>query len=449
MKKLIIFATLVALFTSCNKWLEIPPKSQIASNILFESEQGFKDALMGTYLLMTSQNSYGFESTVGFVDNLGQQYYNSGTTNPYYYTMLYQYDQSSVISKKDNIWSTNYNAISNVNNIIENIDLKKSILNPANYAMIKGESLGLRAFLHFDLYRLFGYGNLVSDPSSLSKPIMPYVTKYTKQLTPQITVAAFLDSVKNDLNNAEKLLVTYDSLRLTATQTLVPNGDQFYNNRNMRFNYYAVKALQARVYLWTGDYDNAIKAANEVITRGRANLVSWHSGNINDPNPVNKDYTFSTEHIFAVNVQGLYDIVLPWIRRYASDGINTNYQKLYQSGTVADNLFEISTKPQMSLSDYRYKELYNKVSTAEYLLLKFTYVDKSAYKDKMPLIKLPEMYYILAEAYNEKGDQTTAIGFLNTVRINRGIANTFNLGNNVSKSRCNGRDRKRIPKRVY
>ncbi|OFY43857.1 MAG: hypothetical protein A2X18_13180 [Bacteroidetes bacterium GWF2_40_14] len=133
MKKLLIFATLLSLFTSCNKWLEIAPKSEIASNILFESEQGFKDALMGSYLLMTSQNTYGFESTVGFVDNLGQQYYNSGTTNPYYYTMLYQYDHSSVISKKDNIWSTNYNVISNVNNIIENIDLKKDVLNPVHY----------------------------------------------------------------------------------------------------------------------------------------------------------------------------------------------------------------------------------------------------------------------------------------------------------------------------
>jgi len=433
MKKILIFTALLSLLTSCNKWLEIAPKSEIASNILFESEQGFKDALMGSYLLMTSQNTYGFESTVGFVDNLGQQYYNSGTSNPFYYVMLYQYDQSSVISRKDNIWSTNYNVISNLNNIIENIDLKKNILNPVHYAFIKGECLGLRAFLHFDLFRLFGYGNLVNDPGSLTKVVMPYVTRYTKQITPHITVSAFIDSLKNDLDKAEKLLAPYDSLELKATQTVVPNGDQFYNNRNLRFNYYAVKALQARLYLWIGDYDNAILAANEVITKGRSNLVSFHSGNINDPTPKNKDYTFSTEHIFAVNIQGQYDIIWPYIRRYASDGINTNYNKLFHNGTVADNLFEIKTKPQMSLSDYRYKELYNKVSTTEYLLLKFTYVDQSLYKDKMPLIKLPEMYYILSEAYNEKGNQATAIDYLNTVRINRGIASSFNLATTLTK----------------
>ncbi|OFY40020.1 MAG: hypothetical protein A2X18_00620 [Bacteroidetes bacterium GWF2_40_14] len=262
---------------------------------------------------------------------------------------------------------------------------------------------------------------------------MPYVTRYTKQITPHITVAAFIDSLKNDLDKAAMLLAPYDSARITTTQTVIPNSDQFYNNRNLRFNYYAVKALQARLYLWIGDYDNAILAANEVITRGSANLVYFHTGNINDPNPRNKDYTFSTEHLFAVNVQGQYDIIWPYIRRYASDGINTNYNKLFHNGTVADNLFEIQTKPQMSLSDYRYKELYNKVSTTEYLLLKFTYVELSVYKDKMPLIKLPEMYYILSEAFNEKGDQVTAINYLNTVRINRGVASSFNLATTLTK----------------
>ena len=104
-----------------------------------------------------------------------------------------------------------------------------------------------------------------------------------------------------------------------------------------------------------------------------------------------------------------------------------------QNGVVADNLFEISTKGAMSQSDYRYKELYNKVSTSEYLLLKFAYAEGSTFKDKMPLIKLPEMYYILAEAYNEKNDQVTAVGYLNTVRRNRAIQSTYDLAPSLTK----------------
>lgn len=438
MKKYIfIICSILIVFTSCKKWLSIEPKSEIASTSLFESEQGFKDALIGNYLLMTSPKTYGFESTVGFVDFLAQQYFVPGTTHPYYTTSLYQYDVQAVVTKKDDIWSTNYNVLSNLNNIIENIDVRKNLLNPANYAMIKGESLGLRAFLHFDLFRLFGYGNLIRDQSGLSKKTIPYVTKYSKHIPDQVSVSAFIDLVKKDLNDAATLLAPYDSVSVANNKLPVPNTDLFYNNRKMRFNYYAVKATQARFYLWIGDYDNAISAANEVIKKAYNQSVSFHSGNINDPNPVNKDYTFSSEHIFSLGVQNLYDIVRPYIQRYAADGININYSRFNQNGVVVDNLYEITSKPQMSLSDYRYKELYNKISTSDYLLNKFTFVTGSAYKDKMPIIKLPEMYYILAEAYNEKNDQAAAVGFLNTVRRNRAIQSTFDLATTLTKDEVN------------
>jgi hypothetical protein len=433
MRKFLIITAVVFVFTSCKKWLDVDPKSEIASNKLFESEQGFKDALIGTYLQMSSPNTYGFESTIGFVDFLGQQYFMPGTTHPYYYASLYQYDHSSVIPKKDNIWAGSYNVIANLNNILGNIDEKKSILHPANYAMIKGESLGLRAFLHFDLFRLFGYGNLINNPAVLTKKMLPYVTKYTKGITAPSTISEYIESLKSDLRTAATLLAPYDSVRVAVNTLQIPNADLFYSERKLRFNYYAVKATQARLYLWLGEYENATAAANEVITRGRQNLVSFHGGNINDPNPVNKDYTFSTEHIFGLNVQNLYDFVKPFITRYAPDGINVNSSRLNQNAVVADNLYEITTKPNMSLSDYRYKELYNKISTTDYLLMKFNYVDNSTFKDRMPLIKLPEMYYILAEAANELGDKATAVAYLNTVRTNRAIAATYSLSPSLSK----------------
>ena len=82
MKKLLCLVLILSTFTSCKKWLDIAPKSEIASSKLFESEQGFKDALMGSYLLMSTSGTYGFESTIGFVDFLGQQYFMPGTTHP-------------------------------------------------------------------------------------------------------------------------------------------------------------------------------------------------------------------------------------------------------------------------------------------------------------------------------------------------------------------------------
>ncbi|WP_212005093.1 RagB/SusD family nutrient uptake outer membrane protein [Chitinophaga sp. HK235] len=437
MKRLLVLTIAVFSLCSCKKWLSVTPKSEISSTELFKSEQGYKDALIGAYLLMTSTSSYGFESTVGFVDVLAQQYAIPGSTHPYYYASLYQYDQLSVITPKDNIWNTNYNAIANLNNIINTIDDKKSSMNPANYALIKGEAMGLRAFLHFDLYRLYGYGNLVNTPAGLSNKTLPYVSSYSKNITPPVTGKAFLDSVKNDLSRAADLMAKYDSISVarSAQNGLdIPNADHFYDNRKMRFNYFAVRATQARVYLWLGEYDKAMAAAQEVITKAQGNLVTFNGGTINDPNPVNKDYTFSTEHIFSLNVQNMYDFIKPYIDQFAADGLNINYSQLAHSGTVANDLYEINTKPGMSLSDYRYKELYKKISPTSYLLLKFTYVLNSSFKDRMPIITLPEMYYIMAECYNETNDPVTAVTYLNTVRTNRGISILYKLPDTLTKS---------------
>jgi len=45
----------------------------------------------------------------------------------------------------------------------------------------------------------------------------------------------------------------------------------------------------------------------------------------------------------------------------------------------------------------------------------------------MPLIKLPEMYYIAAEHYWATEDLEQAIGYLNTVRSSRGILDPIPL----------------------
>ena len=79
----------------------------------------------------------------------------------------------------ENIWLKAYNAIANINNELEYLEKEKSILDPINYAIIKGELLGLRAYVHFDLIRLFGYGNVAGREEVLSKETIPYVTEYT------------------------------------------------------------------------------------------------------------------------------------------------------------------------------------------------------------------------------------------------------------------------------
>ena len=55
--------------SSCSEWLDVKPKSEIKEDELFKTEQGFKDAMTGVYVLMTEAQLYGREMTFGLVDS--------------------------------------------------------------------------------------------------------------------------------------------------------------------------------------------------------------------------------------------------------------------------------------------------------------------------------------------------------------------------------------------
>ena len=98
------------------------------------------------------------------------------TNNPY--NNLKQYRYESYTGTIDGIWQKTCRIIANLNALLEVSDEKKAILHPTTYGIIKGEAIGLRAFLHFELLRIFGWGNLENQPSNLDKLSIPYVTEY-------------------------------------------------------------------------------------------------------------------------------------------------------------------------------------------------------------------------------------------------------------------------------
>lgn len=70
-----IFCVLLLLCTtmSCENWLDVDPKTEIKSELMFQSVSGFKDALMGVYLTLRDPELYGKEATWGFVDAIGNK----------------------------------------------------------------------------------------------------------------------------------------------------------------------------------------------------------------------------------------------------------------------------------------------------------------------------------------------------------------------------------------
>lgn len=427
--KYLIIATLLTFsLSSCSGWLDIQPKTEIKQDRMFESESGFKDALIGAYILMGNPAIYGREMNVTFLDNLAQSY-NLKDLNRYTAATRYEYDR--FLSTTDNIWNRNYRIIANLNSILEALELKENILHPTVYSIIKAEALGLRAFLHFDILRMFGWGNIANDPSWLKRKSIPYVTKFSKEMTPQHTQEQVLAYINEDLMEAEKLLAYFGVYNQVSQgpEYERPNEDGFFSNRMSRFNYYAVRALQARVYMWEGKYPQALERL-ELFIDETVSPIPW----VNADRSVHveekeRDLSFSAEHIFRIDVYKMYESIKPFVEEYeikSGFSVSRNTSYFYHSEADAKLLYEL--EDNTGASDIRYMRLYNK-ATLDWTFLKFWEHPESTSpgRNKMPLIKKPEMFYHAAECYNKLGDRTKAVSMINRVRVSRGIAYDKNL----------------------
>ncbi|NCB96910.1 MAG: hypothetical protein EOM36_00915 [Bacteroidia bacterium] len=210
MKKNIIRILIIStgiLLTSCKSWLDVTPPSQIREEQQFSTVEGFQQALIGCYMGMTDEMLYGRALTWSTVELMGGQYVELASSSSNDYSISkYKYTSSNAIKYIDGIWSKSYNVIANVNNALKYIDLKKEILDEINYRIIKGELLAIRAYMHFDLMRLYGYGNLSSRNDLSSKYAIPYVTTLAKEMTKQLSYPQTMTLLINDLKEAISLL---------------------------------------------------------------------------------------------------------------------------------------------------------------------------------------------------------------------------------------------------
>lgn len=395
--------------TSCNDWLDVQPASQVEDTELFTTENGFKEALAGVYSSMVSTSTYGMEMTFGTMAVLGHEWSNlpssSVAANAQAYETLAEYDYSSSLSEGviASIWATSYNGIANVNNLLNHIDTRQSLFSNNNYAIIKGEALALRAFLHFDLLRCFGVSYAVNS----NMPSIPYCTDLTYRVFPQLTVQEVAASIEADLLEAEQLLQVDPILTGEEITELDDNG--YLMSRQVHLNYYAVKALQARLYMWMQRYGDAEAAAEEVINSG---AFPWAELSVVS---VGHDYGFATEQIFALNnttLSTVFDTYFDPESDYVTfsltsdalseyfDNVTTDYRYLYQwqSGTQNERV------------NNRYLRKYSN-PTGE------SFDESTYYSNKMPLIRLGEMYLILAECrYRNGGDALTPLNELRTAR---------------------------------
>lgn len=417
---------------ACNDWLDVKPKSEVQAEEQFKTEGGFKDALIGAYLGMTEEALYAKDMSWHFVDILAQQY-ELVPTSSNIEIMDYNFNDLKVSPRIEQMWLKAYNVVANINQALKYMEKNREVLHPANYAIIKGEFLALRVYLHLDLMRLFGYGNLTNRMELLSKKTIPYVTEVSKQVPLQRSYQETFALMNRDLNDAIELLKADPFYKGTDRPMLGDlshlNIDGFYDSRMMRMNYYAALALKARLALWEGNTTVALQAANEVIGQMPNNWIVVDNlfGALQ-----NRDLTFSTEHIFCLNV-----VKLDKVNNYLDKNkLGGNTELLSVSMNRLKEIYELSDN--IGVSDWRYMYVYDKENepcVSRKLMQPEGY--KSEYANRLPMIKLSEIYYIAAECLLNDVNLNTALArdYLNLVREHRGI--TVEIAENADVAMLN------------
>lgn len=400
-------------FSSCKKWLEINPEDRIMEEKLFSDREGFMTALNGVYIEMNNTTLYGGKMTVDLFDVLAQYYLTKGE-HAYRFYAGYDYGQAPIKSTFDQIWIQYYKQIANCNTIIEQCEVKKDMLGDKYYHLVKGEAIGLRAFFHFELLRIFG--PVYSENSEMLS--IPYVETSELVISPLLKASEVKTKIMADFTEAESLLEKADPI-ITDGPLFSENPDGTGNDfryRTVRLNYYATQALMARASLYFGDKAGAATYAGKVIKELHVDK-NWFPFILNSTDPQKDDRIYQSELLFAT-----YNMKRPDIfRNYFSNSLS-DLGVLRMDETSLSNLFETGDHRFL----HQWETLKNPEDKQQLYFIKYKDVEVTnntqaalkTYRYLVPMVRISEMYYIMAEV---EQDPAKALDYLNEVRGARNL----------------------------
>ncbi len=139
------------------------------------------------------------------------------------------------------------------------------------FNLVKGEAYALRAFLHFDLLRIFG----PSFVAGSSKEGIPYSEKFPSIISEKKDINTILDKIISDLEIGESSVrIKFDSINSVIMQRREMRFGTFYCIRSGRF--FKFQGLQIKLLCYKsikkpesiyikGDMDKALKEAKYLI----------------------------------------------------------------------------------------------------------------------------------------------------------------------------------------
>lgn len=238
----ILFLAIISFsVSSCDSMLDLKPNDYLDDADLFTSVDRLERGVLGVYAdwypeytirigsLMTDECRIGLQNSG--VEALGQ--------NIFRWTFTSSDDE--ILAP----WENMYQVIGRVNSIMKGID-DVPVATEEEFQRLtsmKGELLAIRAYAHFELYRIYSYSG-VYDAKALA---VPYTTDVNINKQPSRSDAeTFFEALWEDISEAEELNP---------------------KDADGRMGIAAIEALHARIALYTNKYSDAILYAGKVINK--------------------------------------------------------------------------------------------------------------------------------------------------------------------------------------
>jgi tetratricopeptide (TPR) repeat protein len=371
------------ILAGCKKFVQIgAPSTQLVTSSVFNNNASATSAQTVIYSQMFSnEESFFMALNTGMLSDELTNYNNSVSFEQYYSNAM-----TSLQSPIAGPWINAYNYIYQANAILAALQ-NNNALSPAIVQQLTGESMFVRAFWLFYLTNLYGDVPLVTN------------TDYTKNAiiarTPQTQV---YQQIISDLKNAQQLLnVNYVDISDTTVTT-----------ERTRPTKWAATALLARVYLYTGDYSDAIAQATAVINNNSLYKLCPNVSSVFLANSTEAIWQLATTTPASYNTyDGLFFILIAAPGN--SNSCCTVSNKLLSSFENGDTrrLNWIDSFKTVTTS-YHYTYKYKIGSSAP--------IAGSSTNEYTMVLRLAEQYLIRAEAYADQNNAGAAIGDLNVIR---------------------------------
>ena len=400
-RRILYIALLVASLAtvSCKDFLDVQPTSSANAKGSIQDPSDATTIIRGVMRKMTATTTYGRNMFL-YADAKGgdMTIYSTGRGAD----ELYRFQHSATSGTYSGFWSGIYSYIMNMNTVIEQSEILES-QGETGFDEVKGQAYMLRAMFYFDLVRLYGLPYNYKPDSYGVPAITETVTASAQPL--RATVKENYTQIVSDLEKAVSLMSA--SQATNSDHTDMPN-------------YYAAKALQARVYLYMENYSSALAAAKEIIDSKKYTLYtndnwvsSWTRQN-------------GTESIFELGIDDVSDngtgslgyYLLP--RKYKSTSNIMGW--FLASDYFLDNLAE---DPEDVRWGIMYADEYEQDHKVSHKGACFKYCGSAdmggdgkstATAVNIKLIRLSEVYLIAAEAALHTGDKGAAATYLNAIR---------------------------------